>query len=531
MQVAVQGEEAAAWRRVHDKRWTLDTLWCYDKSQDIPIISMLSRVESPAFIHVKTKPERKSGGVLASFNPFASSSLGTSAILFELPRFQITFELQPDESVLTCQEHKGYHIATSSASTEAGAGAASLPLTRLLNFLVLHPRQATMPVKLLIPEGSLSKQPCGSVRISTPQLPELHDLELYQYTFQPTTLNFDTAVMQYRLFLAAIFAATHTHVPIPQLGMTGGEHARQLLWQCRVKQPLSQGEAAVLDALAGFSGHTPRLQLLCYSMRRDARSLAFLHETEVAPDDSAESHEAYRQAQWQYLQERRQVGHLPFVNARAELTKEEMQVVFNRKRAHARRGVAHVPSTVDWEQLQEGLRPEGQAEHVAAVEGHLFQAKLLELRAQYCENAAVPSCAAEDLPMEHLMDNPFGRAVAEDHVKSVEAFKASAPPETVARERLPALAKELQNLLSSVSQAEEGTRRFLLSALAFAPEHLNGTALLVLQQAGVMATPASADLLRISLRPGFLQVPLLLAWVPECLHIVSSKNRASTIRA
>eukprot|EP00892_Ulva_mutabilis_P010317 jgi/Ulvmu1/7658/UM038_0087.1 len=388
---SMRGVEPAAWQYVYEKRHSLDVLWCLDGRQNNPIMSMLSRVESPEFIHVKTQADQKPEAQPSRLNPFPfrttrANTVVKSAILFELPRFQMTFELQPDETVLKSQEHKGYYVATTQqSSSRSDAGGNPLPLIDLENFLILHPAVGTSPIKLLMPEGEINTQSgSGTVSICTHQRPEVHDLELYRYTFQPRTQNFDTDVMQYRLFLAAVFAATHNDVPIPQLGMTGGEHARQLLWQCRVNRPLSKGEAAALDALTGFSGHTPRLRLLCSFLLRSSESLAFLYKEELPKIDSltsAEGHEAYRQAQWQYLQERRQVGRLPFVNARKEMTAEELQVMFNQRRAPDGLDTVHVAPCVGWEQLQKALLLQNQAlsETIADIETQRLLGQLSSL--------------------------------------------------------------------------------------------------------------------------------------------------------
>lgn len=390
------------------------------------------------------------------------------------------------------------------------------------SFLILHPVQATMPIKLLIPEGTIQRNPhSGQVRIHSGQSPAVHSMELYQYTFHAKTQNFDTQVMQYRLFLAAIFAATHTAVPIPQLGMTGGEHARQLLWQCRVNKPLSEGEAEALKVLSGFAEHTPRLTLLCSSMRQASEALSFLRHQEPPQEDGhdrAARTEAYKQAQWTYLQERSQVGAMPFVNVRKELSPEELQVVFNRQRPHMRLGTVSVPATVGWKKVQDTLlaRDGNLSDLLVDVERQTFHKHLLDLRASYCKKTKVVQFTTQDLSLDHLMTDPFSREVAEDHVESVEVFKASEVSETVLTESLPDLAEKLQTLLDRVKQAEVKVMQFLLHVLAFSSEDLHGIALLVYQQTGVMASPAPADLLLITLHKDFLKVcPVLL--IPELL--------------
>ena len=109
------------------------------------------------------------------------------------------------------------------------------------------------------------------------------ELVHHAYTFIRRTLGFGTAGVPSRLFLAAVYAATHCDVPLPQLGMTGGEHALQLLRQSWVNRPLSGAEASALDGLQGFAGHTPALQLLCRGACEEANLMAFLQMRPAQP--------------------------------------------------------------------------------------------------------------------------------------------------------------------------------------------------------------------------------------------------------
>lgn len=479
-------------------------------------MSMLARVEAPDFIHVKTKPETEKAGLFTRLLHRPSpAAIGTRTILFELPRFQMTFELQAGQATVKSQEYKGYHLASrcnGDASTTAVAREDPLPLMSFHSFLLLHPEEATMPIKLLIPDGTIHRNPCsGDVSICTDQTPGVHSLELFQYTFHAKTKNFDTQVMQYRLFLAAIFAATHIAVHIPQLGMTGGQHARQLLWQCRGNKPLSEGEAAAWKVLSGFAGHTPRLAMLCSSMLQASEALRFLHHLEPREEDAHDKdarEEGYKQAQWRYLQERREVWPRPFVNVRTELSPEELQVVFNRQRPHKQLGTVSVPASVGWKEVQDTLLAgdKNLSDLIDDVEQQTFHKQLLDLRVRYCKKTEVVLGATPDLSLDHLKTDPFGREVADDHVQSLEVFKASEASETVSMTSLPELADKLQTLLKRVKQAEVQVMQFLLRVLASSSVDLHGVVLRVYQQTGIMASPAPADLLRITLHKDFLQV-------------------------
>lgn len=95
----LQGEEPTAWQQIHDMRHTLEVLWSLSSQQQLPIMSVLARVESPDFIHVKTKPEAETTGLLTGLMHRRSpATIGKRTILFELPRFQMTFELHAGQA-------------------------------------------------------------------------------------------------------------------------------------------------------------------------------------------------------------------------------------------------------------------------------------------------------------------------------------------------------------------------------------------------------------------------------------------------
>lgn len=88
-----------------------------------------------------------------------------------------------------------------------------------------------------------------------------------------------------RLQLAALYAATGGLLPEARAGMTGGEHALELVRQCWVNRPLTAAERRNLEVLARFSSMTPATALLCDEVCRSSRELTFLHE--AASDESA----------------------------------------------------------------------------------------------------------------------------------------------------------------------------------------------------------------------------------------------------
>lgn len=108
--------------------------------------------------------------------------------------------------------------------------------------------------------------------------------------------------------------------------------------------------------------------------------------------------------------------------------------------------------------------------------------------------------------MESLKHHSFGKDLASDLKDSLEAESPTPPELHVEQHRLPALALALSALASRVSSTERDLSALLVAALAACPDGSHGTAMSSFQAAAVLAKPAQADLLQITLFPETLHV-------------------------
>ena len=465
----------------------------------IPAFQVLERFEHRSFIHVSTKN--------TSRGSHSEARQPSSLVLFNLPRFRLTFELHPGSSTLACSNYSGYSIPVIDASElQHQRSAVTLPLMRFKQFLLLHPTKGGMPVKLLVPDGDVTRDmQTGSCSIVTSTQLQADELCHHVYSFNERTLSLDTAVVHSRLFLAAIYAAIHCAVPIPQLGMTGGEHALQLLRQSWVNRPLAQPEAATLKVLADFSSHTPALQLLCQALHEDSTSLAFLHMHE--PHAKVEWDPSLQDAFGMHMQEARQTDPWPFLHSRKQLTADEELRLLSRSRIGRQPRTMRLDRSVEWDDIAQDCLTDEDRQVMTACIDDSFSKQLQELQQEYC--TPLPrekATAAPGVSIEHLMADAFGREVAADLEDSMTVFRASPPDMHVAAQHLPELTRALDHLLEGVNNAERALATLSLKALRFCPPDLCGIAMAAFQHAALMARPAQADLLRVTVFPEFLSV-------------------------
>ena len=483
----------------------MEVLW-HIPSSGHPALCVLQRFEESRFIHACTKPTFVDAGK-------------APAILFHLPRFHLQFELHAGSSILRCSNYSGYYVPAHHDCGSAPDPADQLPLVRFRDFLLLHPEQDSMPIRALVPDGAVKQSPrLCSVEAST----NSHDSELGHHVFalNKRTLGFDTTVVHSRLFLAAIYAATHSEVPLPQLGMTAGEHAVELLRRSWVNRPLSSSEADALSALASFSIHTPALQLLCRALLEESASLAFLHPEpgqQVLGDAST-----VRNALTAYQQQSRLAGPLPFVNPRRTLSGAEELKLMGRQRKSERAGTAHLVRSIEWDHLQMSCMEESlqqqtiQCRH-SSLSKQISQ-ELYDLREQVCHTPrrhAKAACA--DISTAHLENDAHGRDVAADLQASMRVFASAAADLHVEREKLTYVAGELERQLEVTTAYKKLLQDFLLRALAHCPAGALGTAMQAFQHAAVVALPAQADLLRMTIFPAALSVRLCTFPLPYVL--------------
>lgn len=487
---------------------SFDILWRQLDEADAARM-MLARFESPAFIHITTHAEHEQK---KTQQPASSPD---AVILYNLPRYRLTFELRPGESQLRCSNYAGYQLPVKQDTSVNPR----LPLSRFHNFLLLQSLEETMPLKLLVPDGTLKREPCTAVcSLATSQQVEVDNLGHHAFSFNKRTLSFDATVVHSRLYLAAVYAATHCEVPVPGLGMTGGEHAIELLRQSWVNRPLLQGEASALAAVVSFSGHTPALQLLCQGLFEDSESFAFLHGR--APARCSAAARSQHAAHDAYAQDAQRTAPLPFMHARRQLLREEEQSVLSQVPCSIRNGSVRVARTVQWDDLRAaGLKLD--ASLANDVQNHVFHRQVLELQEKYCTPMASISTEGPNISMSHLTGDAFGAEVAGDLEDSMRFLQESPPDMHVERHRLPSLAKELRALQCLVCNAEHRLAAFLLKVLAFTPASEVGTAMSAFQAAALMAVPAQADLLRVTVFPETLQVLMCPSVSCTCSLILS----------
>ena len=487
--------QAQAWHRIRDATASFDMLWLLPGSGS-SAAAMLARFEAEDFIHVTTQASDPVPGTEAPEHAAASFS---PAILFNLPRYRLTFTLRPGGKQLWCSNYSGYHLPMKGDPTSP---CATLPLTRFDTFLVLQSSEPSMPAKVLVPDGTLKRKEKDALcSVTASSQPDRDNLGHHVYTFNRRTLGFDTAVVPSRLFLAAVYAATHCDVPLPQLGMTGGEHALQLLRQSWVNRPLTGPEAAALSTLARNSLHTPALQLLCQAMLEDSESFAFLHMR--PPQTSDCEARSQRDGHNLYEQDAKRTQPLPFVHVRQQLTKDEQHAVLSRAANHVRNGSARVAKRAQWIDVErECLTVDTAA--ADAVQSGSFHKRLLDLHHRHSAPAAQHGKCDVRIRTAHLLDDAFGQEVADDLEESMRVFQ-ECPADMCVRDA-PGLEKDLRAVLDDVNSAEQQLAACLLRALAFSTADEYGTAMTAFQVSGLMAQPALADLLAVTIFPETLSV-------------------------
>lgn len=126
-----------------------------------------------------------------------------------------------------------------------------------------------------------------------------------------------------------------------------------------------------------------------------------------------------------------------------------------------------------------------------------------------------------------LSDNAFARDIAEELQASFMEYLKSPAELHVEEHRLHDLALWLRTLADRVYSHEQKLSAMLPEALAVCPEGPHSTLMEVLQAAGLMARPAQADLMIISLTLSWYAPAL---YPVECVFIHAHVN-ATTLAA
>jgi hypothetical protein len=224
----------------------LDVTDSHAVASELPILKLLTRIEDPQFIHVLTLPLSQDTQCHVSDGPHAKrlKLIPQESLRYYLPRFHLNFELKPGSTKLYSCDYSEYYVASEESLKKALSCVrpqlpklTQLPLPLLFeHFIVLVADNSTLPVKVLI-----SDAPIASIRALAASGQEYsaffgpsssaRSMHHHVFNFNPYTGNLDTAVVQSRLYLAALHAACSCALPFPGLAMTGGEHALQLLRQ------------------------------------------------------------------------------------------------------------------------------------------------------------------------------------------------------------------------------------------------------------------------------------------------------------
>lgn len=466
------------WQSLLTSSSQLQQMW--PAAQDSTVVSLLTRFEARQFIHVTSSNNEASGR--------------PHVLQYLLPRFRLEFHLAEGADELASVQYAGYLVQ--SLPDETPQANPVLP-PGLQEFLVLHHCDPGVPCRVLIPDGSITAASKSSgLSVAVPAGPGSAETQLQHHalTLHPRTCHLDTALVQSRLFLAALHAAADMRVPQPRLGMTGGEHALHLLRRCHISRPLTTHEARTLQSLCSFAAHTPALSLACTAMLDASQALSFLHDS---PGPAAAA--AVRPEEiLLYRQELRQAEESGFANARRLLeTAEAAQFA-----CEAPSMPRHV-AVVEWHDLDETM---GTRCRQAVSRAHecLHQISARHLLQTMSQTTAHLQCMRPGL--QRLQGTAHGRDVVKDHDASIAALLASPRQFELEGVDLLQLQSELTELCTEVDEAVAVSQQWLLGALAHGGSGVEGAVLRAMQSAGAVCTPALADLIQITLFPELLQV-------------------------
>ena len=211
-------------------------------------------------LHVLSKFETQPGLVHALY-------AADGALVFELPRYDIAFELKDDGTRKLCSKNfRGFSLAGDQQLPDAMHG--------FSQYLILTSSRQSL---LIMPAGQVKRDGC--VFIDGPSECH-HDRRLHAFDLHPRFHTLEARVgataIEARLQLAAVHAATGTELPEARSKHTGGELALELLRQSWNGGPMNDREQQQLDSIPGFGQLTPALPLVCYELDTCARELLCL---------------------------------------------------------------------------------------------------------------------------------------------------------------------------------------------------------------------------------------------------------------
>ena len=237
------------WRELSEKaEATFDRLVLVDKTE--LVIRILKKFEpDDRLIHtfVKTSDE----------------------LLFELPRYDLCFELSSDNQQPRSKNFIGFSLSkTQQLKTLHG----------FEQYLVLESESGKQKI-LIVPRGDVVRTGervsiGGSNACDAERKYNRYDVHERFNGLEPPAGRHSVLA---RLQLAALSAATGTAVPEAGSQQTGEELAIELVRQCWVNHPLDDEEIKQLQSVASFGQLVPALPLVCHELDMSAREMSFLH--------------------------------------------------------------------------------------------------------------------------------------------------------------------------------------------------------------------------------------------------------------
>ena len=358
-------------------------------------------------LHALHKFETQPGLVHAYY----AAPHGTLA--FELPRFDLRFELDDDEASKYTGRFRSCNFIGFVLS-----GRQQLPdtLHDFRGYLVLENGQDTL---LITPAGDVKRRD-DSVFVSGPSSCDaerrFHVYEQHP-RFQTLEPKAGPTAINARLQLAALYAASGTEVPEARSKQTGGEVAMELVRQSWTSSPMTLDETRQLKSIPTFGQLTPALPLVCYEIDSCSHELHCLWPSSK-PKTALEACDCDSATEYTQRKQRSQL------NSRALLTADEERRVLGRMVSVRRCGTLPLTGSLD-------------VPHFTSSAADITEIEQA-LRAMLIHEAPPEP---RDFPLSDSHNNELGRSLAADLAESWQAYQ-----------RCPAvrLASELKELEKSL---------------------------------------------------------------------------------
>ncbi|MEW5310745.1 MAG: hypothetical protein WDW38_002512 [Sanguina aurantia] len=282
----------------------------------------------------------------------AAACSSQPAMLFELPRYNLQFQLQDGQ--LRSLDYSGYQLSqrqqllSNTHTPVAGSvGQVMYTLPGFEEYLLLQRIPDSGVVVGSRRADSLVLAAVGPVQRCNKDVPghagpavtvdvdrsSSAALKVHCYEVHSRFGHLRASDILPRLQLAALYAATGTLLPEPRSCLTGAQTAMQLVRQCWKNSPLTAAESAQLSSVADLGGHLlPALRLVVHELHLSASQVCHLHTTDSTLLSSSITPPAlHPDAHTSYTQEAEQ-RRRTFLNPHAVLTAGEEQRVLGSSR-------------------------------------------------------------------------------------------------------------------------------------------------------------------------------------------------------